>query len=210
MTEKDKPKVYLTVKDPNGTVHRCEGFSNVPTIYESAKDKGQEYVKELICTKSVGEDGKTTIEKIKPISFLVDTMIQRGVVASPQDLEKMSKCDHMSFVNKDTGLVIEIYYDPNVEKMYERRERSTHDGTMLFTHEVLTKTIGVLTRGESYYKPHGVPDIAKIKKIKYTIGDIELKTEYRDKVKLPVGEFPGQIDDTSMPVRVEYEYKEII
>ena len=86
---------------------------------------------------------------------------------------------------------------------YEIIRGSTHDGTLLFTKELLWETLKPIVTCRSFFKEDGEPSDTEMMGIKYEIGLITLLTEYHveDGVDLPCGHYSGEIQETRMPVR---------
>ena len=84
-----------------------------------------------------------------------------------------------------------ITTNPNLTRrnggQYDIVRTMSHDGTLIFTKELLGKTIENLVNKESYFKEL---DIENAKDISYEVGIISLATVY-GMVKLPAGEYPG-------------------
>ncbi len=83
---------------------------------------------------------------------------------------------------------------------YEIIRSSTHDGTMVFTKELLMSVLSPIVNRVSFFKPEEPTDMSKVR---YEIGLIKLETDFREKVTLPCGEFPGQVEKTTLPVKME-------
>lgn len=101
------------------------------------------------------------------------------------------------------GELTHITYDPEVNDDYDYRiiRSSAHDGTLIFTHQNVDSALLNLVNKKSYYTeiPDELDDIADVR---YEIGDITIKAEYR-KVKW----FEGQDETVSIPVKFYYERK---
>lgn len=95
-----------------------------------------------------------------------------------------------------------IVYDKSVKPQYKIIRESTHDGTLLFTQQVIFKAIEPLLKGQSYYKPEEKQFI-NAKEIKYIVGDMELKSVFKD-IKLHGKTCSGQHDIVTIPVKIEY------
>lgn len=95
-----------------------------------------------------------------------------------------------------------ITYDPNmVVGEFNIIRGSTHDGTMLFTIEILQRTLLPVVNGTCCNKSNQPPTGVRLF---YTIGPILLEIEYSGIVDLPVGRRPGQIEQATMPVNVRW------
>jgi len=94
-----------------------------------------------------------------------------------------------------------IVFDPDLEPQYRIRRASSHDGTMLFSMELMNKALTPLFERSSYYKPIGEPPQGM--RPRYTIGRINRFSVY-GRVKLPVGVYPGERECVVIPVRCAY------
>ena len=94
-----------------------------------------------------------------------------------------------------------IKFDPNLIPQYRIRRASSHDGTMIFSIELMQKALTPLFDLSSYYKPMGEPPEGMSQK--YTIGRIKRFSVY-GRVKLPVGMYPGERECVVIPVSCEY------
>lgn len=99
------------------------------------------------------------------------------------------------------GKLPHITYDKNVNHQYRIRRQQSHDGTVMFTREMLSKMLYNLATMQSFYKPLGEPP-ANCDVI-YTIGEIKIITTFGN-VDLPAGNYPGQRERMSIPVKCEY------
>lgn len=100
-----------------------------------------------------------------------------------------------------------ITYDPSLRKAdchYQVIRQCAHDGTMMFTCDLLAETLHNLIKMESYAKK-SPPNFSKLVAIKYTVGPLWLSTVY-GQVQLPAGTYPGEIQRTRMRVACEYVY----
>jgi hypothetical protein len=98
-----------------------------------------------------------------------------------------------------------IKFDKNIEPEYKIIRSCSHDGTMMFTFELIAKVIEPLFKMQSYYIPTKPKNNSKIKEIHYIVGELELKSEF-GMVDLPIGRYPGQTDIVTIPVKCEYIY----
>lgn len=95
-----------------------------------------------------------------------------------------------------------IKYDPKLKHQYVIRRGSTHDGTLVFTIELIHKALINLLNKSSYYKPMG--ECPEGMKPVYTIGKIRRYGIYGN-VDLPIRpNVPGVRERIAIPVRVEY------
>jgi hypothetical protein len=97
-----------------------------------------------------------------------------------------------------------ITFDPNVKKQYSVIRASSHDGTLVFTIELLEKTLIDILVGGSFYRPDE-PDWSRNPTPKYTVGWIRHSTVF-GRVNLPAGNMRGQRERMRMKVRVEWSY----
>lgn len=93
-----------------------------------------------------------------------------------------------------------ITYDPTLKPQYRIIRQQSHDGTQMFTSQMLAQAMEPLLCGTSYYKPEP-PEAGMVPR--YTVGKIKLAIAY-GRVKLPAGEYPGQRERITIPVRVEW------
>jgi hypothetical protein len=93
-----------------------------------------------------------------------------------------------------------LKYDPDVIPQYRIRRCSTHDGTLLFSIELMVNALYPLVTLASYFKLDGVPPDGA--QMKYTVGRIRRWGAY-GRVDLPAGRFPGMVEAVSIPVRAE-------
>ena len=122
---------------------------------------------------------------------------------------KRQKINPIDVIRNQLGVTCDhITYDPNLKKsgcQYQIIRQCSHDGTMVFTCELLADTLINLANMESYAKNFPPADFNKLVAIKYTVGPIWLSTVY-GQVKLPAGTYPGQRERTRMCVVCEYVY----
>jgi len=101
-----------------------------------------------------------------------------------------------------------ITYDPNMKDAeYHIIRQSGGDGTLSFTIEMLQEGLLNLVNGSSYYKKTE-PEWAKVKGIKYTVGDVKHATVF-GMIYLKCSEthkYAGQRERTRIPVKCEYVY----
>jgi hypothetical protein len=89
----------------------------------------------------------------------------------------------------------------NEDYQYQIIRESTHDGTVIFTMELINDSLSRLIKKESYLKGSITDDeLLKLKDVHYTIGDMKLETEYGVKAKFG----SGVRQKVSIPVKVEY------
>jgi len=134
---------------------------------------------------------KTNIVKLNPIEA-INEMLKRN---QPQVK------DH-----EGTIKLSNIEFDKDVIPEYYLIRKSTHDGTMMFTQELLDKTLLCLINRTTCYIPTQPKDASTVKDIKYTIGGITLTYEFGMK-DLKCGKCEGVTNTVSIPVRCEYILK---
>jgi hypothetical protein len=93
------------------------------------------------------------------------------------------------------------------DAQYQIIRQSSHDGTFAFTYELLSDTVLNLVSMDSFAKNYPPDEFKKVVAINYTIGPLWLSTVY-GRVKLRVGEYPGQRERTRMSVACTYIYAE--
>ncbi len=94
-----------------------------------------------------------------------------------------------------------IVFDPDLKPQYRIRRQSQHDGTLLFSIELLQKALMPLFDGRSYFKPNGPTPPGMT--ARYTIGRIKRMSVYGN-VDLPCGNYPGERERVVIPVRCDY------
>jgi hypothetical protein len=98
-----------------------------------------------------------------------------------------------------------IQFDKDVVPEYHVIRNITHDGTMMFTQEVLDKALIPLINRTTCCKTSEPEDISKVKWMGYIIGEVELKEEFGMK-DLACGRYPGVTDTVTIPVRCVYKF----
>ncbi|WP_079709808.1 hypothetical protein [Paraliobacillus ryukyuensis] len=96
-----------------------------------------------------------------------------------------------------------IEYDKSTNKEFHHQiiKESTHDGTILFTANLIGEALLPLINKHLYFKDSiSEEELMSLKDVNYVIGDIELESEYG--VKASFG--TGVKDTISIPVKVEY------
>jgi hypothetical protein len=99
-----------------------------------------------------------------------------------------------------------VIFDKDVIPEYHIIRESKHDGTMAFTFRVISKALEPIVNMQSYNKATLLEDLSSLKAINYTVGEIELQTEF-GMVDLPIGNYPGQTDVVKIPVKCEYIFE---
>jgi|GEM_PF-5842788 len=93
-----------------------------------------------------------------------------------------------------------IAYDPTVQPQYRIIRQQAHDGTLMFTQQLLTEALRPLLLRTSFYKPEPpAPGYVP----RYTVGEIKLATVL-GRVDLRHGARPGQKERITIPVCVEW------
>ena len=98
------------------------------------------------------------------------------------------------------GILKPVTFNPELTKdncQYQIIRGYTHDGTLLFTKDIIFQVLDPIIRGYSYYKPDGEDVIVK----GYEVGLITLESEYLEQADLPCGKVPGLRETASLPVR---------
>ncbi len=104
--------------------------------------------------------------------------------------------------------VSHIEYDPEMkaaDREYWRIEGCGHDGTMMFTIEMLQKCLLPIVNMTTHFVPTEPSDASKLKAINYKIGKIRHVTVF-GMVELRAGRYPGQKERVRLPVVCEYVY----
>lgn len=97
-----------------------------------------------------------------------------------------------------------ITYDPSLVPQYRIIRQQSHDGTQIFTLDLIRDSMMHLFTMNSYYKPMGLPPEDCY--VQYTVGTIRLVTVYGT-VDIPAGRYPGQRERIIIPVTCEYRKK---
>lgn len=100
-----------------------------------------------------------------------------------------------------------ITFDPKLVPEYRVIRGSAHDGTLLFTNELIYAALTPLVLMQSYYKDTEPRDWTTVDMLRYTVGFARRAVVY-GKVKVPVGCIYGQRERVCIPVRCEYVLKE--
>lgn len=95
-----------------------------------------------------------------------------------------------------------VKYNPNVDKQYEIIRESRHDGTLIFTKQLILEVMKPVLLQTSYWTLMGEPQ-EDVKEIHYEIGDIDLESTYNE------SGFPFSTTDVmKMPVKCKYIYED--
>lgn len=98
-----------------------------------------------------------------------------------------------------------IKFNPDIEMEYSIIRSTGHDGTLIFTAEMIRKALLPLVAMHSYFKPT-TPNFNKLKKITYTVGWMVHTSEYKEGMELCCGTYPGILEEIVIPVKCEYIY----
>lgn len=97
-----------------------------------------------------------------------------------------------------------IAYDPKLRKGdYSIIRTSTHDGTLLFSYELIQEAFLPLATKASYHKPRE-KEFMTAKDVRYTVGPLRVAIVY-GMVKLPCSttqKYAGQRERVRIPVRM--------
>jgi len=136
---------------------------------------------------------ETKVTYLNPLE-MINNYFQSGILSvdgiTPPELPKSIRLGHINF-------------DINIIPEYHIIRESTHDGTMLFTSQLIAEVLEPLVNRQGYCKASAPEDLSTIKEINYIIGEIELKSNYGMK-DLKYGKYPGVTNVVSIPVRCEY------
>lgn len=94
-----------------------------------------------------------------------------------------------------------IAFDPRMTPQYRIRRACAHDGTLLFSMELMHLAFENLFNRSSYYVPMGPPPAGM--QPKYIVGTIKRFSVYR-KVQVPAGNIIGERECVVIPVMCEY------
>jgi hypothetical protein len=94
-----------------------------------------------------------------------------------------------------------IAYDPKVKPQYVIRRASKHDGTFVFSKELMLKALMPLFEKSSFFIPDGYAPNGM--EMRYTVGRIKRFSVY-GKVRVPVGMILGQRECVLVPVRYRF------
>lgn len=121
---------------------------------------------------------------------------------------QIEKINLIDWLKSENVMPENIEYVENLEPEYRIARRQSHDGTMIFTHDLIGEIANLLLKRESYYKLTE-PDWSKVTDIKYKVGPMEIQSKF-GQVNLPCGKYSGVTEDMILPVRCEYIYQESI
>ena len=118
--------------------------------------------------------------------------------------ERLSLEDVMKILEAEWTGDPHITYDPDLVQQYKIIRQQSHDGTQMFTWQMIRDSMLNLFHMNSYYRPMGLPPEDCY--IHYTVGTIRLVTVH-GYVDLPAGRYPGQRERIVIPVTCEYRKK---
>ena len=125
----------------------------------------------------------------------------------PYHREKLTLDDAMMFAGiewvEDRSIMHRhVRFDPKLEHDYRRIERARHDGTLLFSIELLQKALSPLFDCTSYYRRNGPCPDGHVSV--YTVGYIRRAIVFGT-IELPdAGRIRGQRESIIIPVKCEY------
>lgn len=94
-----------------------------------------------------------------------------------------------------------VTYDLTLRKGdYSIIRQQIHDGTMIFTHDLLRQIVGPVAFKRSFWKNQEKEFDSAAGRVKYVVGPVKLSTVF-GKVDLPIGHYPGQRERARMAVR---------
>lgn len=99
-----------------------------------------------------------------------------------------------------------IIYDKSINDSYDYQiiRSSKHDGTFIFKLNLIQEVLSPIINKQSYYKANiSEEELNNLADIEYTIGDINIESEYGVTVK----HFTGMRDTVTLPVKVKYSFK---
>lgn len=102
-----------------------------------------------------------------------------------------------------------IIFDESIDNDYDYQviRSSSHDGTFLFTANLIAEALEPLVNRTTYCKKDLTEDqLKEVIGIDYTIGNIRLESEY-GKVTVKSGEIDGVTQTVSIPVRCKYTFR---
>ncbi|MGG3987443.1 hypothetical protein [Bacillus smithii] len=105
-------------------------------------------------------------------------------------------------------VVSHIKYDETLDDNNSKQItlKGSHDGTLFFTYKIIGEALEPLVNKRLYFREDiSEEDLKQLKDIEYTIGDIEVKSEFGE-VNLPAGKFHGQTDTVTIPVQCKYVF----
>lgn len=122
-----------------------------------------------------------------------------GLLQTSRD--RLDLDEAMRFIGAKWSGEPHIFFDPNLKPQYRIRRASSHDGTLIFSAELMQKALMPLLNLSSYYRPMGEPPQGM--QPRYTIGRIKRFSVY-GRVNLPIGVYPGERECVVIPVRCDY------
>lgn len=122
----------------------------------------------------------------------------------PDSRFERHRIDPVAYMRKKGWPCDHITYDPKMRKGdYSIIRGSTHDGTMVFTHELVETPLALLVNRQTFHKPREAEFMAA-EDVRYVVGPLRLATVF-GLVKLPCSEtmrYPGQRERVRIPVRM--------
>lgn len=117
--------------------------------------------------------------------------------------QEMSRDEALSFAGLKGVYVDErdILFDPGVDPQYEIRRQATHDGTRLFSVDLMRTAFFPLLAKMSYYIPMGDPPEGM--EPRYTIGRVKRFAVF-GLFSVPAGTIYGMRERVVIPVRVKF------
>jgi len=167
-------------------------------------NKSIEYIKNTILNRpetiNIPKDGWDKAIVINPMKKYKE--LEPKITINNNKFEIRLECDQGKFINT-------IEYNPNAEFDYFTTERSTHDGTLIFTLNNIQKILIKILKKETYYTkiPQDVIDNPFNYNYKYIIGDIIIHQDFGIK-NINGNKWPGQTDTLVLPIKFEYSEKE--
>lgn len=112
------------------------------------------------------------------------------------------KVNPVEYLAKRGIVAPHIVFDPSVSPQYRIVRQSAHDGTMIFTQELIENTLTPLIAKASFYRPNP-PTEAQEDAVIYRVGWLWISTVI-GMVDLPCGRRHGERQRTRLPVVCEY------
>lgn len=104
--------------------------------------------------------------------------------------------------NENNAYIGHIKFDKDIDKQYEIIRQSTHDGTLLFTDNLIAKALDELLQMRTYYIPDN-PEWDSIEAINYIVGEGVITSDFGEK-NINGMKIQGQTDTLTIPVRCNY------
>jgi len=114
------------------------------------------------------------------------------------------RIDPIEYMRRQGWRTSHITYNPRLRKGdYSIIRGSAHDGTLLFTLELIQKALEPLAAKASYHKPREQEFTEKRERVRYEVGPLRIATVF-GQVDLPVGRRPGVRQRVRIPVRMTF------